>query len=237
MLDLGDRMTSQNYSYAPTAGSRTGAFRHEVPSGNKSEAVEAKIIRLAQQGDRVAFERIYRVHSRRIFGLCWRMVGNPTEAEDLTQEAFLQVFRKIQTFRGDSALSTWMHRLTVNVVFMHLRKKKVREMPLGESGKADGQGFRQDRETGSPDLRLSQFCDRFHLEHAVDRLPATCKTVFVLHEVQGYKHREIARIMESSVATSKVRLHRARARLRNLLKESLGGLPARSEAPAQASQS
>jgi RNA polymerase sigma-70 factor, ECF subfamily len=234
---LGDRMIGQNYSYAPTAGSRRHALRREVPSGKSSEPVEAKTIRRAQQGDRGAFERIYRRHSPRIFGLCWRMVGNPTEAEDLTQEAFLQVFRKIQTFRGDSALYTWMHRLTVNVVFMHLRKKKLREIPLGESGKEDGQGRQQDKETGSPDLTLTQFCDRVHLEDAVDRLPTTCKRVFVLHEVQGYKHREIARIMESSVATSKVRLHRARARLRELLKENLQGLPGGCQAPAQGTQS
>ena len=195
---------------------------------------EAKIIRRAQQGDGAAFEHIYRTHGRRIFGLCRRMVGNPTDAEDLTQEAFLQVFRKIQTFRGDSALYTWLHRLTLNIVFMHLRKRRLRDTPLRDSGKAVLEDGQQEKELGGPDFALAQFVDRFRLEHAVDQLPATCKTVFVLHEVQGYKHREIAGIMESSVATSKVRLHRARARLRELLREDMPGAESQCEVPAEA---
>lgn len=218
-------MTSRSYSYASTATRHTDASRRGIPQDGNSKLREAKIILRAQRGDRAAFERIYRLHSPRIFSLCWRMVGNPTEAEDLTQEAFLQVFRKIQTFRGESAFYTWLHRLTLNVVFMYLRKKKIRETPLGESTREDGQDSRRDNEVGGPDLELVQFFDRFYLERAVDQLPATCKQVFVLHEVQGYKHREIAGIMESSVATSKVRLHRARARLRGLLQETFNCVP------------
>lgn len=87
------------------------------------ELTEADAIRQAQRGDAAAFERLYRLHSRRVYSLCLRMVSNPAEAEDLTQEAFLQLFRKIQTFRGESAFSTWLHRLAVNVVLMRLRKK------------------------------------------------------------------------------------------------------------------
>src|SRR6202521_1143455 len=94
---------------------------------------EAEAIRLAQQGDADAFERIYGLHSRRIYALCLRMVGNTAEAEDLTQEVFLQLFRKVGTFRGESAFSTWLHRLAVNVVLMRLRKKTLPETSLEES--------------------------------------------------------------------------------------------------------
>ena len=94
---------------------------------------EAEAIRLAQQGDAGAFERIYRLHSRRVYALCLRMVGNTAEAEDLTQDAFLQLFRKIATFRGESAFSTWLHRLSVNVVLMHLRKKSLPVVSLEET--------------------------------------------------------------------------------------------------------
>jgi RNA polymerase sigma-70 factor, ECF subfamily len=222
-------MTSPNYSYARTLGSRADAS--DSRESRRNDVQEAKIIRRAQQGDGAAFERIYRLHSPRIFGLCLRMVGNAAEAEDLTQEAFLLLFRKIQTFRGESALYTWLHRLTLNIVFMQLRKKKLREMPLEGTRKPEREGPVQEKEVGGPDLTLTRFVDRFRLEHAVDQLPPTCKKVFVLHEVQGYKHREIAGMMASSVATSKVRLHRARARLRELLQESLRGLPGHREAP------
>lgn len=226
-------MTNPKHAYARTPGGSANDFEaRKAPRNDLQEA----IIRRAQKGDGAAFEHIYRLHSPRVFGLCLRMVGNPTEAEDLTQEAFLLLFRKIQTFRGESALYTWLHRLTRNVVLMQLRKKKHRETPLGGTRKPEEEN-RGQAEAGAPDLTLTQFVDRLRLKRAVDQLPPTCKKVFVLHEVQGYKHREIAGMMESSVATSKVRLHRARARLRNLLQESLDGVPAGSEAPAQASQS
>ena len=114
-------MIGHNYSYARTPWSHSDGSNCD--ESQRTEVPEREIIRRAQQGDAAAFERIYQLHCRRIYALCLRMVGNLTEAEDLTQEAFLRVFRKIQTFRGESAFSTWLHRLAFNVVLMHLRKK------------------------------------------------------------------------------------------------------------------
>src|SRR3974390_2676455 len=125
---------------------------------------EAEAIRLAQQGDAGAFERIYRLHSRRVYALCLRMVGNTAEAEDLTQDAFLQLFRKIGTFRGESAFSTWLHRLAVNVVLMKLRKKTLPETSLEESTDPEDETSGPRRDFGGPDLRLSGSLDRVNIE-------------------------------------------------------------------------
>jgi RNA polymerase sigma-70 factor (ECF subfamily) len=181
---------------------------------------EADAIRLAQQGDAAAFERIYQLHSRRVYSLCLRMVGNTAEAEDLTQEAFLQLFRKIATFRGESAFSTWLHRLAVNVVLMRLRKKTVGQTSLEEVTEPDEESGGPRRDFGEPDLRLSGSIDRINLQRAIDELPPGYKTVFVLHDVQGYEHNEIAEIMGCSIGNSKSQLHKARMRLREFLHES-----------------
>ena len=132
---------------------------------------EADAIRLAQQGDAAAFERLYRLHNRRVYSLCLRMVGNTAEAEDLTQEAFLQLFRKIATFRGESAFSTWLHRLAVNVVLMKLRKKSGTESSLEEMTEPDEESGGPRRDFGGPDLRLSGSIDRVNLQRAVEQLP------------------------------------------------------------------
>jgi RNA polymerase sigma-70 factor, ECF subfamily len=182
---------------------------------------EAEVIRLAQQGDAPAFERLYELHSRRVYSLCLRMVGNTAEAEDLTQEAFLQLFRKIATFRGESAFSTWLHRLAVNVVLMRLRKKSAAETSLEEVTEPDEESGGPRRDFGGPDLRLSGSIDRVNLQRAVEQLPPGYKAVFVLHDVQGYEHNEIADIMGCSIGNSKSQLHKARMRLRGLLQEAL----------------
>jgi RNA polymerase sigma-70 factor (ECF subfamily) len=184
------------------------------------ELPEAEAIRLAQQGDPAAFERIYQLHSRRIYSLCLRMVSNTAEAEDLTQEAFLQLFRKIATFRGESAFSTWLHRLAVNVVLMRLRKKKVSESSLEEATEPDEESGGPRRDFGAPDLRLSGSIDRVNLQRAIDELPPGYKQVFVLHDMQGYEHNEIADIMQCSIGNSKSQLHKARMRLRELLHDT-----------------
>jgi RNA polymerase sigma-70 factor (ECF subfamily) len=184
------------------------------------ELPEAEAIRLAQQGDPAAFERIYQLHSRRIYSLCLRMVSNTAEAEDLTQEAFLQLFRKIATFRGESAFSTWLHRLAVNVVLMRLRKKKVSESSLEEVTEPDEESGGPRRDFGGPDLRLSGSIDRVNLQRAIEELPPGYKQVFVLHDMQGYEHNEIADIMKCSIGNSKSQLHKARMRLRELLHET-----------------
>lgn len=183
--------------------------------------IEADAIRLAQAGDAAAFEYLYQLHGRRVYALCLRMVGNPADAEDLMQEAFLQLFRKIGTFRGESAFSTWLHRMTVNVVLMKLRKKSLPVASLEETTDPDEETGGPRRDIGAPDIRLSGAVDRVNLERSVEKLPPGYRTVFVLHDVQGYEHNEIAKIMECSVGNSKSQLHKARTRLRELLQEDI----------------
>ena len=116
---------------------------------------EAEAIRLAQAGDAAAFDFLYHLHSRRVYALCLRMVNNPSDAEDLMQEAFLQLFRKIGTFRGESAFSTWLHRMTVNVVLMRLRKKSLPVASLEETTDPDDETGGPRKDIGAPDMRLS----------------------------------------------------------------------------------
>ena len=184
-------------------------------------ATEGESIRLAQAGDAAAFEHLYQLHSRRVYALCLRMVGNPSDAEDLMQEAFLQLFRKIGTFRGESAFSTWLHRMTVNVVLMRLRKKTLPAASLEETTEPDEETGGPRKDIGAPDLRLSGAVDRVNLERSIEKLPPGYRTVFVLHDVQGFEHNEIAGIMGCSVGNSKSQLHKARTRLRELLQEDL----------------
>ena len=200
--------------------SRTGTVTRTRRT-ETSEMNEAEAIRLAQQGDAGAFERIYRLHSRRVYALCLRMVGNTAEAEDLTQDAFLQLFRKIGTFRGESAFSTWLHRLAVNVVLMKLRKKTLAATSLEESTDPEDESNGPRREIGAPDLLLTGSIDRVHLERAIEQLPPGYRQVFVLHDIQGFEHNEIAGLMECSIGNSKSQLHKARMRLRELLQETL----------------
>jgi RNA polymerase sigma-70 factor, ECF subfamily len=216
-------MTAHNCGYASTRWEGSNTCGSEVKPG--IELTEAEIIRRAQRGDSAAFEHIYQLHSPRIYGLCLRIVRNPTEAEDLTQEAFLLVFRKIQTFRGESAFPTWLHRLALNVVLMQLRKKNSQPASLEPKTKPIEEGGRPSVRFGGSDSQLAGLIDRLHLKRAVGRLPLAHKIVFMLHDVQGYKHSEIAKMMDCSVGTSKGQLHRARKRLRSLLRENEDSLP------------
>jgi RNA polymerase sigma-70 factor (ECF subfamily) len=186
-----------------------------------SELPENEAIRLAQEGDSEGFERLYQLHSRRVYGLCLHMVKNPTEAEDLTQDAFLQTFRKIQTFRGDSRFSTWLHRLTVNVVLMRLRKRKHPEIALEDALKSNEESPKPFVDLGRIDLRLSGAIDRIDLEKVIEQLPGGYKRLFILHDVEGYEHNEIAQMLGRSVGNSKSQLHKARRRLRELLPKRL----------------
>ena len=175
-------------------------------------ATETQLIALAQKGDEEAFEALFEAHKRRVYSLCLRMLGNPTEAEDLTQEAFLQLFRKISTFRGESAFSTWLHRLAVNVVLMHLRKKGLNQISLDETENPQGEPIKRDY--GDDDRRLVGSIDRIGLNRAISELPPGYRTVFILHDVEGYEHNEIAEIMNCSIGNSKSQLHKARLKLR-----------------------
>ncbi len=180
---------------------------------------EALALARAQAGDHHAFAQLYSLHKRRVYSLCLRMVGNIAEAEDLTQEAFLQLHRKIGTFRGDSAFSTWLHRLAINVVLMHLRKKGLTLISLDEAMEPapdEGPG----RSFGAPDLTLAGAIDRLALERAVADLPAGYRLIFILHDVEGFEHNEIAVMLECSIGNSKSQLHKARLKLREALRSN-----------------
>ncbi len=158
------------------------------------------------------------------------MTGNTAEAEDLTQEAFLQLFRKISTFRGESAFSTWLHRLAVNVVLMHLRKKGLQQISLDETDTSQDEPVKRDY--GSDDRRLTGSVDRIGLQKAIADLPPGYRAVFVLHDVEGYEHNEIAEIMRCSVGNSKSQLHKARMKLRERLRKDRGFNSADESLPA-----
>jgi RNA polymerase sigma-70 factor (ECF subfamily) len=206
----------------PPSGRVTPGQVPDPPVGvAKSEAspngVEANILALAQAGDHQAFAQLYSLHKRRIYSLCLRMVGNIAEAEDLTQEAFLQLHRKIATFRGDSAFSTWLHRLAINVVLMQLRKKGLSVISLDEAMEPAVEE-RPGRSFGAADLTLTGAIDRMALQRAIDELPAGYRLIFVLHDIEGYEHNEIADMLECSVGNSKSQLHKARLKLRDALR-------------------
>jgi len=188
----------------------------QTESGDSGEAAA---IRLAQHGDGKAFERLYELHRGRVYGLCLRMVNNPADAEDLTQDAFLQAFRKIHTFRGESGFSTWLHRLTVNVVLMRFRRKSLIDGSVEEMSEHDEQGDRPRREFGERDLALGGVVDRLGLQRALKKMPHGYKVIFLLHDVEGYEHQEIATLLGCSVGNSKSQLHKARLRMRELLQD------------------
>lgn len=152
----------------------------------------------AANGDMAAFEEIYRRHQRRVYSICLRMLQNAQEAEDLTQDVFIQLYRKIGNFRGDSAFTTWIHRMTVNQVLMHFRKRNVK------------------LEEDTPPMPN---VDKIALENAIEQLPESYRNVFVLHDVEGFEHEEVARILGCSVGTSKSQLQKARLKLRKLLQK------------------
>jgi len=182
-----------------------------------AEFDEAQAIERAKSGDAQAFQVLFDRHKRRVYSLCLRMTANTAEAEDLTQEAFLQLYRKIATFRGESAFSTWLHRLSVNVVLMHLRKKSLPLVSLEETTQG-GEDDTPKKDFGAEDLALAGSIDRLELQKVVNDLPPGYRTIFVLHDVQGYEHNEIAGIVGCSIGNSKSQLHKARMKLRDMLK-------------------
>ena len=177
-----------------------------------TSAADIELCHLAANGNLAAFELIYDRYHRRTYSLCLRMSSSPTEAEDLTQEVFIQLFRKIGSFRGDSAFSTWLHRLTVNQVLMHFRRRSVKNERTSEDGEMPEQTVR-----GSANPNRMQVVDRIALKNAIAELPNGYRNVFVLHDVEGFEHEEVARMMGISVGTSKSQLHKARLKLRGLL--------------------
>jgi RNA polymerase sigma-70 factor (ECF subfamily) len=186
------------------------------------ELNDADVVRLAQHGDAAAFERIYRLHRRKVYNLCLRMTGDRTEAEDLTQDVFLQLLRKIDTFRGESAFSTWLHRMSVNIVLMRFRKKPKAETPLDTIINPEEESHTLPKEFGQPDLRLNGVIDRITVQAAINDLPPGYKVMFILHDIEGYNHDEIAEMFGCSVGNSKSQVHKARLRLRELLQNAIG---------------
>jgi RNA polymerase sigma-70 factor (ECF subfamily) len=176
---------------------------------------EPYLIHQARNGDANAFAVLYETHKPRIQAVCLRMTNNVTEAEDLAQDAFIHVFRKISTFRGDSAFSTWIHRVTVNTVLMHFRRKGKRQVSFDHPHPQDSDRPRP--EYGLVDERLAACADRLALVRAIEELPPGYRTIFILHQVKGYEHKEIARRLHCSIGNSKSQLHKAKLRLREIL--------------------
>jgi RNA polymerase sigma-70 factor (ECF subfamily) len=192
-----------------TSAKAVGEASQTIP-----DAISMAVSR-AQDGDREAFATLFELHKKKVYSICLRMTGNVAEAEDLTQDAFMQAFRKLATFRGDSLFSTWLYRIAVNTVLMTLRRKRFRQVSLDEPIPMDSSGAQ--RELRHDDLDLLGAVDRIALASALRELPPGCRMIFLLHEVQGYEHHEIAKLLRCSVGNSKSQLHKARWKMRAVL--------------------
>ena len=202
-------VNTESLPYWPSAGLLQKAAQETAP------AADYTLARAAAQGDMKAFEELYDRHHRRVYSLCLRMTQNASEAEDLAQEAFIQLFRKIGSFRGESAFTTWLHRLTVNQVLMHFRKRSVKLERTTEEGETPVQIVR-----GTENPNAMPVLDRIELDRAMQQLPPGYRSVFFLHDVEGHEHEEIAKMLGVAVGTSKSQLHKARMKLRRLLKQT-----------------
>ena len=171
--------------------------------------------RRAAAGDAAAFEELYRLHHRRVYTLCLRMTQNEAEAEDITQDIFIVLLHKAGDYRAEASFTTWLHRMTVNQVLMHFRKKKAKREEQAEDDAEEAGAPRR-----MPGARPAQLIDRITLEDALARLPPGYRAAFVLHDIEGFEHEEVARLLGCAVGTSKSQLHKARTKLRKLLKES-----------------
>jgi RNA polymerase sigma-70 factor, ECF subfamily len=199
------------FAFDQTAGGLT--FQAPVAEEPIDHAApDIDLCRLAAAGNIAAFELLYERYNRRTYSLTLRMTGSQTEAEDLTQEVFIQLFRKIGSFRGDSAFSTWLHRLTVNQVLMHFRRRSVKNERTSDDGEMPEQTVH-----GTSNPNKMPVVDRIALKNAIAELPNGYRNVFIVHDVEGFEHEEVARMMGISVGTSKSQLHRARLKLRTLL--------------------
>ena len=183
-----------------------------LPDTDQSSDTEATLVARAREGDELAFATLFHRHKKRAYSLCLRMTGNMAEAEDLTQDAFIQVFRKLGTFRGDSAFSTWLYRVVVNTVLMRMRSRSLRQVSLDEPIQMESSMV--PRDVSCDDRSLRGAVDRMALVRAIQKLPPGCRTVFVLHEIEGYEHHEIAHKLRCSVGNSKSQLHKARLKIR-----------------------
>ena len=181
-------------------------------AGSPSRADDLALVERCRQGDLAAFETIYRAHSGRLYSVACRMLGNPADAEDLLQEIFLAAHRKLDSFRGESALGTWLYRLATNLCLDHLRSRAARTGQLTDA--LDSEPALAD--AGSQRL-AERTVARMDLERAMAQLPEGCRAAFVLHDVEGLEHREVADVLGIAEGTSKSQVHKARLRLRAIL--------------------
>lgn len=170
-----------------------------------------------RQGNSEGFNIVYREYSKLVRAVCLKILRNPTEAEDVAQEVFIHMLRKIHTFRGDSAFSTWLYRVALNTVLMHVRSTRRDRIASIESRRT---GNGQQRDGGVQNASMPSFSNKIDLRSAVDSLPNGYKLIFILHDIQGYHHHEISRILGRSIGDSKSQLHRARQRLREFLRDT-----------------
>jgi RNA polymerase sigma-70 factor (ECF subfamily) len=187
-----------------------------VKTKGTRDGSERSLVQRAQDGDEHAFGTLFQLHKKRVYSVCLLMTKDVAEAEDLTQEAFLQVFRTISTFRGDAAFSTWLYRIAVNTVLMKLRRRKSTAV-ISPSGPVSPDSPSLSHDIGTSDSRLTGTIDRIALLRAIETLPGGCRTIFTLHEIEGYQHHEIAGLLHCSIGTSKSQLHRAKLKMRDLL--------------------
>jgi RNA polymerase sigma-70 factor (ECF subfamily) len=190
-----------------------GEGRVEAREVSSERAPDFALARRAAQGDMDAFEEIFRRQRRLVYGLCLRMTQDVAEAEDVMQEVFVLLLRKVGGYRGEANFTTWLHRLTVNQVLMRFRKNRSRREEALEECEAS-HSF-EVASTRSP--RPAQLIDRITLERAIAQLPPGYRAAFILHDVEGYEHEEVARILGCAVGTSKSQLHKARTKLRKIL--------------------
>jgi RNA polymerase sigma-70 factor (ECF subfamily) len=185
-----------------------GDTRIAMREDEDRRATELRLVRQAQAGDLVAFERLYRDNERKVFGLCFRLSSDPALAEELTQEVFVRAWRKLSSFRGESAFSSWLYPLTVNVALSERRSRRRRDARIVAT--EDPASLERAPRSPAPEAG-------FDLEKAMAALPPGARAVFVLHDVEGRTHEEIAKLLGLAPGTSKAQLHRARRLLREAL--------------------
>jgi len=211
-MAITETLTHPIWQNAPITESNTSKLVEVEPITDITSSSDIKLAQSAASGNMPAFEELYNRHHRRVYSLCLRMLQNTAEAEDLTQEVFIQLYRKIGSFRGDSAFTTWLHRLTVNQVLMHFRKRTVKFEKTTEEGETPTQIV-----LGTENQAKMPIVDKIAIDKAIAQLPDGYRNVFVLHDIEGYEHEEVARILGCSVGTSKSQLHKARLKMRKLL--------------------
>jgi RNA polymerase sigma-70 factor (ECF subfamily) len=175
-------------------------------------AADLELAQRCRQGDTAAFEELYRAHAGRLYNLVYRMAGSAHEAEDLLQDVFLQAHRKLGSFKGESSLGTWLYRLAVNLCLDFLRGRQARMSRSSDSLDADGAS-----EPVAAAPAVPTAISRLDLERAIARLPDGCRAAFILHDVEGFEHNEVAKLLGVSEGTSKSQVHKARMKLRAML--------------------